>query len=134
MEDFNSPDSLFPPSSPQGSSSGRPRFRDERVPCCDEDPSLGSGSRFAAFAAPLVTRPLRISVKFEPVLVIGHPAEARTSLLGGQHDGFVAVIGPGSINRGSIFAISKSREEAGVSVPCRVSGSVDASLEEPSLG
>jgi hypothetical protein len=107
MEDFNSPDRRpFPPCSPQGCSSGRPRFRDERVPCCDGDPSLRPGSRFAAFAAPLVTCRVRISAKFEPVLVIGHPAEeARTSLLGWQVDGFMTVIGPGSINRGSIFAI-----------------------------
>ena len=65
----------------------------------------------------------------------GYPSEeAEISVLGGQVDGSMTVIGPGSINRGSIFAMSKSREEAGVSVPCRVSDSVDASLDGPSLG
>lgn len=55
-------------------------------------------------------------------------------MLGGQVDGFVTVTELGAINRGSIFAMSKSREEAGVSVPCRVSGSVDTFLEESALG
>ncbi len=66
------------------------------------------------------------------MLVPGHPdGEAEMSVLGGQVDGFTTVTGPGLINRGSIFVISKSTEEAGVSVPCRFSDSVDVSLEEP---
>lgn len=134
MGDFNSPDRPFPPYSPGGSSSGRPRFRDERVPCCDGERSLRPGSRFAVFATPLVTRRVEIRVKFESVLVTGYLAEeAKISLLGGLVDGSMTVIGLDSINRGSIFAMLKSREEAGVSVLCRVSDSVDASLEEPSL-
>jgi hypothetical protein len=54
------------------------------------------------------------------------------SVLDGRVDGFTAVIGPGLVNRGSIFVISKSTEEAGVSVPCRFFDSTDVSLEEPS--
>ena len=69
------------------------------------------------------------------MLVTGYPAEeAEISVLGGQVDVSMTVIGLGIINRGSIFAMSKSREEAGVSVPCRASDSVDAFLEGPSLG
>lgn len=40
----------------------------------------------------------------------------------------MTVIGPGYINRGSIFARSKSREEVAVSVPSRLSDSIDMSL------
>lgn len=115
----------------KGCSSEHPRFRDEGIACFGDDLSLGPDSRLAAFAAPLVTRPVEIFVKFESVLATAE--EAGVSVLGGQVDGFMTVIGPGSINRGSIFAMSKSREEAGVSVPCRVSDSVDASLEGQSL-
>ncbi|KAJ5425812.1 hypothetical protein N7465_000882 [Penicillium sp. CMV-2018d] len=58
---------------------------------------LGPSSRFAAFAAPLVTRWVEVSAKFESVLVTGHPEEeAEMSVLGGQVDGFImTVIGPG---------------------------------------
>jgi hypothetical protein len=133
VDAFVLPGRPFPFCSPPSCSSGGPRFRDERVACCDG--SRGPGSRFAAFAAPLVTRPVEISVKFESVVATGCPAEeAEISVLGGQVDGSMTVIGSGSINRGSIFAMSKSREEAGVSVPCRVSDSVDASLDGPPLG
>jgi hypothetical protein len=117
---------------PPGCSSGRLLFRDERVACHDEDPSLGPGSRFAAFAVPLVTRRAEFSAKFESVLVRGHPEEAETSVLSGQIDGFTTVIGPGPVNRGSILVISKSTEEAGVLVPYRFSDSRDVSLEEAS--
>jgi hypothetical protein len=77
---------------------------------------------------------VKISAIFESVLVTGHPLDGiEISVLGGHVEEFTTVIGPGPTNRGSIFAMSKSREEAGVSVPYRVSESVDASLEEPSL-
>jgi hypothetical protein len=71
---------------------------------------------------------------FESVLDNGHPLdEPEISLCGGHVEDFTTVIGPGSINQGPILAMSKSREEAGVSVPSRVSESVDPSLEESSL-
>jgi hypothetical protein len=98
-------------------SSGRPLFRDKRVACCDENPGLGPDLVFAAFAAPLVTRRVEVSANFESVLVTENPEEAEMSIFDRQVDGFMTVIGPGLINRGSIFVISKSTEEAGVSVP-----------------
>lgn len=133
LEAFDLPGRPLPFCCLPGCSSGRRIFRDERVACCDEDSSLGPGSIFAAFAVPLVTRRAEISAEFESVVVTGHPGgEAEMSVFDGQADGFTTVIGPGLINRGSIFVISKSTEEAGVSVPCRFSDSVDVSLEEPS--
>ena len=113
-----------------GCSSAKVRFReededeDDDVACCGENPSLDPDSRLAAFAAPLVTRRVR-----EPVLVT-RPSldETETLVLAGHVKGSTTVMGPVLINRVSIFDMSKSREEAGVSVPCRVSDSVDASL------
>lgn len=133
MDVFILPGRPSPLRCPPECSSGRLLFRDERVACCDEDSSLGPGSIFAAFAVPLVTRRAEISAELESVVVTGHPeGEAEMSVFDGQADGFATVIGPGLINRGSIFVISKSTEEAGVSVPCRFSDSIDVSLEEPS--
>lgn len=104
-----------PPPPPPGCSSGRRIFRDERVACCDRDSSLGPDSIFAAFAVPLVTRRAKISAEFESVVITVHPKEeAELSVFDGQVDGFTALIGPGLINRGSIFVISKSTEDAGV--------------------
>lgn len=125
------PDRHVPFSFCMGCSPEHPRLRDkdEGTACCGEDSSLDPDSRLAAFVAPLVT--LRVK---ESVLVTEHSlGETETPVLGGLTEEVSAVIGRGSINRGSIFAMSKSREEAGVSVPCRVSDSVDASLEKPSL-
>lgn len=63
------------------------------------------------------------------MLATGYPAEeAEISVLSGQVDVSMTAIGLGSINRGSIYAMSKSREEAGVSVPYGVSDSVDGDL------
>lgn len=76
---------------------------------------------------------MKFSAIFDSVLT-GHPInETETLGLGGHAEYFTTVIGLGSINRDSIFTMSKSREEAGVSVPYRVSDSIDASLEEQSL-
>lgn len=79
-----------------------------------------------------MTRRVEISAKFESVLATGHLGEeAELSVLNGKVDSFTTVISPGLINRGSIFVILKSTEEAGVSVPCRFSDSIEVSLEEP---
>ena len=124
---------LFPVRFPVGTSSERPRFRDEGIEGLG-DLSVRPDRRLVAFAAPLVTRRVEISGMFESVLVAECPSdEAAIPMLSGHVEGSTTVIGLGSINRGSIFAMSKSREEAGVSVPCRLSDSVDASLEGPSL-
>jgi hypothetical protein len=65
---------------------------------------------------------------FELVLVTRYLIdEPEILVLSGHVKYFTTVIRLGSINRGSIFAMSKSREEARVSVHCRVSDSVDAS-------
>jgi hypothetical protein len=59
------------------------------------------------WCAPLVTGCIEVSVKFQSVLVTGFSAEeAEILVLGCQVDGSMIVIGPGSINRGSIFAMS----------------------------
>ena len=135
LDAFDSSGRLFPLRFLIGCSSEHPRFRDEGIACFGDDPSLGPDSGLAAFAAPLVTRRVEISGMFESVLVAGCPSdEAAISMLSGHVEGSTTVIGLGSINRGSIFAMSKSREEAGVSVPCRVSDSEEASLDGPSLG
>lgn len=132
MNAFVLPCRPLPLCCPSGCSSRRRIVWDERVACRDEVSSLGPGSIFAAFAIPLVTRRAEISAKFESVLATRHLGEkAELSVLDGKVNGFITVIRPGLINRGSIFIILKSTEEAGVSVPYRFSDSIEVSLEEP---
>ena len=134
MDVLNPSGRLFPVRFPVGTSSERPRFRDEGIEGLG-DLSVRPGCILVAFAAPLVTRRVEISSMFESVLVAGCSSdEVAISMLSGHVEGSTKVIELGSINRGSIFAMSKSREEAGVSVHCRVSDSVDASLDGSSLG
>jgi hypothetical protein len=71
-----------------------------------DDSSIGPNSRLATFAAPLVTRRVKISAWFGSLLVTRHPLdETEISVLSGHVEDSTTGIGPGSINRGSIFAM-----------------------------
>lgn len=116
MDVLNPSGRLFPVRCPIGTSSERPRFRDEGIEGLG-NLSVRPDYILIAFTTPLVTRYIEISGIFKSVLVAGYLLdEAVISLLREHIKGSTIVIRLGSINRGLIFTILKSREETGISV------------------